>query len=173
MLNQGRSLLWRWYVLSLVVIGVDQITKYLIINALALYQSLPVLPFFNLTLAYNKGAAFSFLSGSGDAATWLFAGISSVVSLIIIITIYKLPAAKRWLAFALALILGGALSNLIDRLLHGYVIDFLDFYYENWHFAIFNIADAAITVGAVIWFWEVLFLNKQAAAVKTRSGGKH
>jgi len=148
---------WRWYGLSALIIAVDQITKYWALGKLIPYQPQPVFPMFNLTLMFNKGAAWSFLSHWGNAATWLFSGIAAIISVVLIIWIYKLSSGKRWLAFGLALVLGGALSNLIDRQLHGYVVDFFDFYYKNWHFAAFNIADAAITVGAVVWFVEIVF----------------
>lgn len=151
------SLRWCW--LAVAVLLIDQITKYFATGALLSYQAKPVLPFFNLTLMHNTGAAFSFMDRSGPIATWIFTAISVVISLAIIVYLRRLPANKPWSACALALVLGGALGNLLDRLSHGYVIDFLDFYYRSWHFPAFNVADSAITVGAVIWFLSTLFSN--------------
>lgn len=139
-----------WLYLSLVVLIIDQVSKWMITQHLQLFESVPVLPFLNLTLKYNTGAAFSFLGDAGGWQRWLFCGISLAVSVGIIIWLYYLPKAERWTAFALALILGGAIGNLYDRLTYGHVIDFIDFYIKDWHYATFNVADSAITVGAVM-----------------------
>lgn len=147
----------RWLILSFTVIVLDQLTKYWVIASLIPYQPQAVWPFFNLTLMFNKGSAFGFLSHWDNAASWFFSIIALVVSAIIITWLWKLPAAKRWQACTLALVLGGALSNVIDRIFRGHVIDFLDFYYKNWHFAAFNVADAAISVGAAMWFIQIFF----------------
>lgn len=149
------NLKWCW--LSLIIILLDQSSKYLIMYFLALYQSKPVLPFFNLTLIHNTGAAFSFLSQQPTVAFWLFSVIALTISVVILIWLYRLPLSRRWSSCALSLILGGAIGNVIDRFTHGYVIDFLDFYYQHWHFAAFNLADAAISVGAAMLFVEVFF----------------
>ncbi len=145
----------RWCWLSVLVILLDQMTKYLASAFLMPYQAQPVLPFFNFTLMFNQGAAFSFLSET-HLATWLFGGIAIAVSIWIVVWLAKLPSTQKWTAGALALILGGALGNLFDRLVRGHVIDFLDFYFKNWHFPAFNIADSAISVGAVILFFCIL-----------------
>lgn len=155
---QKTSLHWCW--LSLVVILVDQLSKYFAVNHLMLYHAKAVTPFLNLTLMYNPGAAFSFLSRSGSLALWLFSIIALIVSVFILVWLHKMPANKPWLACGLALVLGGALGNLCDRFIYGYVIDFFDFYFHNWHFFAFNVADAAITVGAILLFIDAFFLKK-------------
>jgi signal peptidase II len=157
-IDRRSSLRWCW--LSLVIILVDQLTKYFAVKFLTLYEPTPVLSFFNLTLLHNTGAAFSFLSNTGSLATWLFSSVALIISVGIIFYLGRLPSRQHWAACALALVLGGALSNLIDRLCYGYVIDFLDFYYSHWHFAAFNVADAAISVGAVMWFIDALCFKK-------------
>ena len=106
---------------------------------------------------YNRGAAFNFLSQHGALASWLFAGIAIAVSIVLLFWLYRLPDNKKWLACGLSLILGGAVGNLVDRIVHGYVIDFLDFHLSHWHFAAFNIADSAICVGAAMLFIDVFF----------------
>jgi signal peptidase II len=133
-----------------VIILLDQLTKYLAVYFLVLHEPKPILPFFNLTLAYNTGAAFSFLNQASGWQAWLFSGIAIIISLIIIVWLYRLPSDKPWLSCALALILGGALGNLIDRIVHGYVVDFVDLYIGQWHFAFFNVADAAVCIGALM-----------------------
>lgn len=139
-----------WLSLALIVIILDQLTKYLAVYFLVLYEPLPVIPFFNLTLAYNTGAAFSFLNNAGGWQNGLFAGIAVAVSVAIIVWLARVPAGKSWLSAALALILGGAIGNLIDRIIHGYVIDFVDLYIGQWHYAFFNLADSAVCIGAVM-----------------------
>lgn len=146
----------RWLWLSLLVILLDQGTKYLAENQLQLYQPVPVLSFFNFTLAYNTGAAFSFLADAGGWQRWFFLGLAVAVSIGLIFWLRRLRANALWEGFAVALILGGALGNVIDRLWHGYVIDFIDLYYQSWHWPAFNIADSAITVGAALLILQSL-----------------
>lgn len=159
-MHNPRNLNWCW--LALIILLLDQVSKYFITETLIPYQPTAVLPFFNLTLMYNTGAAFGFLSQHPKIAFWLFAGIAIVMSLVLIVWLYKLPPRRHWQAAALALVLGGALGNLIDRFAHGHVIDFLDFYYNSWHFAAFNLADSAISVGAVMLFLDVLIKKKES-----------
>jgi signal peptidase II len=128
---------------------------------LSLYQPLPVMPSFNLTLMYNQGAAFSFLSDAGGWQRWLFALIAFAVSVALLWWLKRLDRREKRLAIALALILGGALGNLIDRLLLGHVVDFLDVYYADWHWPAFNIADSAISAGAVLMVIDSLFGRPQ------------
>jgi signal peptidase II len=109
-----------------------------------------VIPFFNLTLLHNTGAAFSFLSEAGGWQRWFFALVALIISAVILLWLKRLPRDKVWLAVALALVLGGALGNVWDRITLGYVIDFLDIYYQGWHWPAFNIADSAISVGAAM-----------------------
>ena len=137
-----------WLAWSLVVILVDQFTKVLVLGYYQLGDSHPVTSFFNLVRVHNHGAAFSFLASSGGWQRWLFTGIGMGAAMLIIWLLKSHPGQKLF-AFALASILGGALGNVIDRLLHGYVVDFLDFYWKHWHFPAFNIADSAITLGAI------------------------
>lgn len=138
-----------WLVLALIVVLLDQWTKGLVEAALAYGERVPVLPVFNLTLAYNPGAAFSFLADAGGWQRWFFTAVALVASVVILAWLVTLKG-QRWVAAALALVLGGALGNLWDRLAHGHVVDFLDFHWAGWHFPAFNLADSAITVGAVI-----------------------
>ncbi|MET0103879.1 MAG: signal peptidase II [Sedimenticola sp.] len=140
----------RWLWLSAIVIGLDQVSKQLVESSLMLYEAVPVMPFFNLTLAYNEGAAFSFLSDQGGWQRWFFSGLALLVSIILVIWISRLQQRERLIAIALSLIVGGAIGNLIDRVLYGHVIDFLDLYYGQWHWPAFNIADSAIFVGVVL-----------------------
>ena len=145
--NSKRSLLG-WYALSLLMIVADQITKTLIIGRFDLYDRVAVLPFFDLVRAHNPGAAFSFLSDAGGWQRIFFVGISSVVSLVLVVWIYRLQSHQKMQALGLSLVLGGALGNLYARVAYGYVVDFLLFYYDKYSFPAFNIADSAITVGA-------------------------
>lgn len=147
---------WTWFILSILVIVLDQASKYWIVATMTPYNPVPVIPMLNLTLAYNSGAAFSFLSGAGDWHRWFFAGFSLIVSTILIIWLWRTPKEARLQSVGISLILGGALGNLIDRGLHGYVIDFIDVYYQHHHFATFNLADSAICIGAAALVLDVL-----------------
>ncbi|MCL5669006.1 MAG: signal peptidase II [Gammaproteobacteria bacterium] len=140
----------KWLWLSALVIVLDQVGKYLISSSMQLHESIEIAPLFNLTLLHNTGAAFSFLSGAGGWQRWFFTVIALGVSTVIVLWLKRLPAADKWQAAALSLIMGGALGNVIDRVRFGYVVDFLDFYYRQWHWPAFNIADSAITVGVAI-----------------------
>ncbi len=168
--SSGRSMTaWLW--LSLVIIVLDLWTKYLATSYLEYAQPVPVLPFFNLTLLHNTGAAFSFLAGASGWQRWFFAILAVVVSGVLIRWLMTLRD-DRWLAIAIALILGGALGNLYDRLTLGYVVDFLHFYWQDYHFPAFNIADSAITVGAALMILD-LFRHKpeHAESAQGRSKG--
>ena len=153
--NQG-SLHWLW--LALAVIGVDQGSKTLAEYLLVIHEPVAVLPFFNLFLTYNLGAAFSFLSNAGGWQRWLFVILSSGVSVFIVLWLRRVPRGEKTLACALALVLGGAVGNLIDRVLRpgGGVVDFIDIFYGTWHWPAFNVADSAISIGAVILVWGAL-----------------
>lgn len=139
----------RWLVISAVVIVLDQLSKAAISSHFAYGESLTVTSFFNLVLAHNTGAAFSFLRDAGGMQRWLFSAIAIIASVWIIWLLRKHHAEIRF-CFALAFILGGALGNLIDRIAYGYVVDFLDFHWAGYHFAAFNVADSAITCGAAL-----------------------
>lgn len=140
----------RWIFLAGLVLLLDQLSKIGISNTMNLYESIQLIPCFQLTYVHNTGAAFSFLSDAGGWQRWFFIGLSSVVSVALCVWLSRLPSQATWQSTGLALILGGALGNLIDRLLYGYVIDFLDVYYKTWHWPAFNIADSAITIGVLI-----------------------
>ncbi len=136
--------------ISALVVVFDQITKYIANTSMSLYQTIEVMPYFNFTLAYNYGAAFSFLADAGGWQRWFFTGLAVIFSVVIFVWITRLKSSAKLVAISLSLILGGAIGNLIDRLIFGYVIDFLDVYYQSYHWPAFNIADSAICVGAVL-----------------------
>ena len=156
----------KWLWLAVAVIVLDQGSKYLVSQLLELHESVEFIPLLQFTLLHNKGAAFSFLSSAGGWQRWLFTILALVVSVIIVAWLRRLSAQEKWQAAGLALILGGALGNVIDRINHGYVVDFLDFYYPaeqclplfyqvhgsiaECHWPAFNIADSAISIGVVV-----------------------
>ena len=156
MSNNGYARHWLW--LSVLVILIDQATKWLAEASLSAYQPVPVIPMFNLTLAYNSGAAFSFLSDAGGWQRWFFIALTIVVVSMLFSWLWRMRAEERLHALSISLILGGAIGNLIDRVWLGHVIDFLDVYYQTYHWPIFNIADSAITVGVVLLIYD-LFVN--------------
>jgi len=140
----------RWLWLTVAVIAVDQFSKHLVVDALELHEAVALFPSLNLMLAYNTGAAFSFLSSASGWQRWFFVCLALTVSLALMFWLRRLTSGHQLQACALALILGGALGNVWDRLTYGYVIDFIDVYYKNWHWPVFNVADSAITIGAVL-----------------------
>jgi len=150
----------KWLWLSLLAVVLDQGSKLAIAGSMQLYQSIPVMPYFNLTYVHNTGAAFSFLSEAGGWQRWFFAGLALVISIVIAVWLTRLKQHETLLAVALSLVLGGAIGNLIDRLAYGYVIDFLDVYYQTWHWPAFNIADSAITLGVILMLAESFGLWK-------------
>jgi signal peptidase II len=152
------NLYWLW--LAVLIVILDIISKQYAVRYLILYQPLPLLPHINLLLAHNSGAAFSFLGKMGGWQRWLFVGVALIMCNILMNWLLHLPKRNHLLAAALALILGGAIGNLWDRLQDGYVIDFIDFYFKTWHFATFNIADVAITAGAILLIISSLLKHK-------------
>lgn len=148
--NRFGRLGWLW--ITVLVLVLDQVSKAYFEGTLSLYQQIVVIPdLFSWTLAYNTGAAFSFLADSSGWQRWLFALIAIVVSAVLVIWLKRLKPSDTWLAIALALVLGGALGNLYDRIVLGHVIDFILVHWQNRHyFPAFNLADSAITVGAVM-----------------------
>ncbi len=140
----------RWLWCSVLIVVLDQASKLAAEHWLLPWQAVPVLPSFNLTLMYNSGAAFSFLAGAGGWQRWFFIVLASAISVALTVWLARLPSDQRRQALALALILGGAVGNLIDRVLYGHVIDFIQLYYQGWYWPTFNIADSAITVGAAL-----------------------
>ena len=153
----------RWLLVSVVVIVLDQLSKAAISSHFVYGESYAVMPFFNLVLAHNTGAAFSFLNDAGGMQRWLFSAIAIAASVWIFLLLRKHQTQKLF-CFALAFILGGALGNLTDRIAYGYVVDFLDFYWGSYHFAAFNLADSAITCGAALLIWDS-FKGKEHGSV--------
>ena len=155
-MSQGAGML-RWLWLSLIVIVLDQATKQWFESSFMVYEVVNVLPFFNLTLVYNEGAAFSFLSDQSGWQRWFLAAVATVVTSVLVIWLRGLQQQEKLTAISLGLIIGGAVGNLIDRLLFGHVIDFLDFYIGQYHWPAFNIADSAIFIGVAVMIYDVLF----------------
>ncbi len=155
----------KWFGISALIIIVDQITKYAASSMLLMHEPVAMLPFFNFTLMHNTGAAFSFLADQGGWQRWFFAVLALGVSLALTVWLSRLKAHETWLALALSLVLGGAIGNLIDRVYYGYVIDFIDVYYNTSHWPAFNIADAAISIGAVMLIIDT-FRSKEKSGSK-------
>ena len=145
--GNGRASLWPWLAWAALLVIADQFTKTLILGYYRLGDATYVTSFFNIVRAHNTGAAFSFLADAGGWQRWLFPGIAVATAAFILWQLRAHPG-QRLFCFALSSILGGAIGNVVDRLQHGYVVDFLDFHLRGWHFPAFNVADAAITVGA-------------------------
>lgn len=149
------GLCWLW--IAVIVIVLDQVSKYFIRQSFIPFAIKPILPFLNLTLAYNRGAAFSFLSQQSGWQIWAFSIFSIVVTIGILLWLVRLPASQKWLGVALSLIVGGALGNCWDRVTVGYVTDFIQVYYAQWYFPSFNVADSAICIGAVMLLIDAMF----------------
>ncbi len=149
---------WRWLWLAPLVIVLDQLTKLAILHYLPYGgPGINVLPVFNIVHVYNKGAAFSFLADQAGWQRWFFALFAIVVSLVMLVALRRQAASQWWSNCAFVLVIGGAIGNLIDRIAYGHVVDFLLFYWQTYTFPAFNIADCAITVGAVMIVLEGLF----------------
>ncbi len=147
----------RWLWLSVAVVVVDQVTKWLAVSTLFAKAPVTVIPgFFDLTLVYNTGAAFGFLRNAGGWQNTFFIAVAAIVSVLLISMLRRLGPREIQSAVAFALILGGAVGNVIDRVYQGYVVDFVHWYYRDWHWPAFNIADSAITIGAVLLVLDVL-----------------
>ena len=155
----------KWLWVSAVVLLLDQASKLTIDSGMQLYESIALLPFFNLTYVHNTGAAFSFLSEAGGWQRWLFAGLAIVMSSAIGIWLSRLQKHETFMALALSLVLGGAIGHLIDRIAYGYVIDFLDVYYQTWHWPAFNIADSAICIGVGLMLLESFGIGRKTADI--------
>lgn len=143
----GRSI-WPWLGVALLLFIADQFTKTLILGSYRLGDQTFITGFFNIVRAHNTGAAFSFLAGASGWQRWLFTGIG-VAAALFIVWMLKAHAGQKLFSFAMACILGGAIGNVVDRVMHGYVVDFLDFHWGGRHFPAFNVADSAITIGAI------------------------
>lgn len=151
---------WRFLWLSVLVLVADQYTKVLVLQNIELYQAVQILPFFHLTHVYNYGAAFSFLHDAGGWQRWFFTIIAIAVSGLLLWWLKQTTKQQMILPIAFSLIVGGALGNAYDRLVHGYVIDFLVLYYQDWYWPAFNVADSAISIGAVLLIVD-MFKNKE------------
>jgi signal peptidase II len=149
---------WVW--VAVVVLLLDRISKYLAVRFLIENEPYPVMKFFNFTLAYNTGAAFSFLKDASGWQAWFFGGLAVMVSVGLLIWLKRISYQQRWLSIAIALIIGGALGNLFDRISYGHVVDFIDWYVSYYHWPVFNIADTAVCIGAVMLLIDTLFLEK-------------
>lgn len=152
----------KWLWVSLVVLVIDQSTKLLADGILQLYESIPVMPMLAITKVYNTGAAFSFLAGADGWQRWFFVVLTLGVSIFLLGWLRKTGPGEQRTAFALALILGGAIGNLVDRLVYGHVVDFIDVYYGSWHFPTFNVADSAISVGAALLILDAVLQQRRA-----------
>ena len=151
---------WRFLWLSVLVLVSDQYTKALVLQNIELYQAIQILPFFNLTHVYNYGAAFSFLHDAGGSQRWFFTVIAFAVSALVMWWSKQTTKEQIILPVAFSLIIGGAIGNAYDRLVHGYVIDFLVLYYQDWYWPAFNVADSAICLGAILLIVD-MFKNKE------------
>ena len=166
----------KWLWLTVIVVMLDQLSKQAAVNMLAMHDPQAFLPFFNFTLTYNKGAAFSFLSTAGGWQRWFFTALAIGVSIFIFLWLKKLTNKEKLLACSLALILGGAIGNVIDRSLYGYVIDFIDWFYPSaddclpfffsihnatCHWPTFNLADSAIFLGATLMIAQAIFSKEE------------
>jgi len=147
----------RWLWLSVIVVVLDQLSKQWVEAHFYLYESLPINGFLNLTLVYNKGAAFSFLADAGGWQRWFFVVLAVAISLYLISWLHKLQSSQIVLPLAISMIIGGAIGNVIDRFIYGHVIDFVDIYVQQWHWPAFNVADSAITLGVILFLWESFF----------------
>jgi len=154
----------KWLWVSVVVLILDQCTKLLADALIGAYQSVELLPFLALRKAYNYGAAFSFLGDASGWQRWFFIILALVVIGILVAWLRRLPVTDTRARLALVLILGGAAGNVIDRLVYGYVIDFIDVFYGSWHWPTFNIADSAISVGAFLLILDAFLEHRKATS---------
>lgn len=152
---------WPWLLWAAVLIGIDQFTKQWILSFYEYGDWTPITGFFNIVRAHNTGAAFSFLAEHGGWQRWLFVGIGVVATVLIVWQLRKHPEQK-FFCFAIASILGGAIGNVVDRLMHGYVVDFLDFHWGGWHYPAFNVADIAICTGAACLVLDEVLRSRRA-----------
>jgi len=151
-MRPGKYLLW--LLLAAVLVALDWWTKHLASQNLMMYRPVEITPWLNLTLAHNEGAAFSFLAGAGGWQRWFFSVVAVVISVILMVWLWRLPDRSRLLPVAISLVLGGAIGNLIDRVRFGYVVDFVDVHYSGWHWPAFNLADSVIVIGVILLLIE-------------------
>jgi signal peptidase II len=151
---------WAWLGVTALVIALDWFTKQRISEALELYRPVEVFSWLNITLAHNYGAAFSFLSNAGGWQRWFFIGLAMVVSLVLLVWLLRLPRRDWRTGLGLALVLGGAVGNLVDRLTLGYVVDFVDVHFGGWHYPAFNVADSSITCGVILLLLDAMLFSR-------------
>ena len=149
-----------WLCLSLLILVLDQWTKGMAVERLVLHAPYPLLEWLNLTLTYNTGAAFSLLRDAGGWQRWFFIILTVIVIIVILFWLFGLPRGRRVLGCGLALILGGAVGNLWDRISFGYVIDFIDVYHRVWHWPAFNVADSAICIGVALLILDAFWFDR-------------
>ena len=157
---------WAWLLFSVIIVVLDLWTKQIATESLTLYRPIEINTWLNMTLAHNYGAAFSFLSDAGGWQRWLFTGLASVVTVVLVIWLLRLPANEKLTAAALSLVIGGAVGNLIDRIMNGYVVDFIDVFYQGHHWPAFNLADSAITGGVILLLVDGIFFASAAKPTK-------
>jgi signal peptidase II len=156
-----------WLGLSLAVIVLDQLSKWFVATHMHVYETVYVLPVFNIALLHNTGAAFSMLAGQPGWQRWFFVVLALAIMALIVVWLWRMPAiGGNWIAAGLALVAGGAVGNVWDRLVNAYVVDFLQFHWQGWFFPAFNVADSAITVGAIMLILDGVFLQRRVRAVK-------
>lgn len=161
-----------WPLSSLVVVAMDQVTKWMVVEDLTLYQRIPVFSFLDLVRLHNTGAAFSFLAGAAGWQNYLFTTVAIAVSAGIAWWLMILPeTGRRMLSLGLVLVLGGAIGNVIDRMLHGYVVDFILFYYREWSYPAFNLADSAITCGVALILFDSIVLERRRSRASSGQRG--
>ncbi len=154
---QKSSLIWLW--LAVVIVVLDLWSKFVTNTSLDYGVPVEILPVFDLRLSYNTGAAFSFLADAGGFQRWFFVAVAVGVSAMLVVWMKRTPRWQWWVGIAQALVLGGALGNLYDRVVQGYVIDFISLHYGEYYFAVFNLADVAISIGATLLIIDMLFLE--------------
>lgn len=150
---------WLW--LAVAVLSLDLVTKQIVLAQLHLHEPVALLPFLNFTLVYNKGAAFGFLSSASGWQNAFFIVVALVACGVILYLLRQ--SRERIFSLALMLVLGGAIGNLVDRIVYGYVIDFIDVYYQSWHWPAFNVADSAITIGAILIAIDAIGIGKSSS----------
>jgi len=155
---------WLWFSLAAGVVLLDQVSKQLALAQLDYAQPVELLPVLNMTLHFNRGAAFSFLSEAGGWQRWFFSAIALAASAVLAVWLLRLRRGETLLAVSLSLIMGGALGNLWDRLRYGHVVDFISVHYHNWYFPTFNVADSAVSVGAALMILDAILQARRARA---------
>ncbi|WP_376696871.1 signal peptidase II [Wenzhouxiangella sp. EGI_FJ10305] len=150
-----------WLLLAGLIVLFDLYTKQLAMHYLELYRPNVVFSWLNFTLAHNTGAAFSFLAGGGGWQRWFLSAVAAIIVVVLLVWLWRLPHRARLLPSALALVIGGAIGNLIDRIRFGYVVDFIDVHYAGWHWPAFNLADSAIVVGVILLLLDSLIPGRR------------